>query len=311
MPTPLRIVYMGSPDFAVPSLEALHRSKHTIVSVISGEDKRRGRGSETSPTPVKKRALELSLPVFEADSMKSEALFQHLVDCKPDLIVVVAFKILPESLLRIPKIGAVNLHASLLPKYRGAAPIHHAVMNGETETGNSIFFLDAKMDTGQILFQRKIPIGNNETTGDVYQKLMTLGAEMMPEAMDMISSGTYTLHTQDDTLASKAPKIFPDDARIDCTASADRVHNLIRGMSPHPGAWLLLDGQKLKVYRSKIATGVSIGTPGTLSLHENQATLFVKDGAVWLEQVQLQGRKQLDGRDFLLGYPGDGIISVD
>ena len=307
---PLRIVYMGSPEFAVPGLEAIHKSPHEICAVVSGFDKRRGRGNQTSPTPVKQKAIDLDIPVFEAEDMRSQELHDYISDLNPDMIVIVAFKILPSSLIAVPKIGAINLHASLLPAYRGAAPIHHAVIQGEEKTGNTIFFLDSKIDTGEILLQKEIPIGQNETTGEVYERLMHLGGEMLPEALDLISGGEYTLSKQDDSLASKAPKIFPDDAKIDLDLDALSIHNLIRGMSPFPGAWGLLDGKKLKIYRTEIQNTASTNkATGRLFIEDGKAYLECKDGALILSELQYEGRQRMNGYDFLLGYQDNAILN--
>ncbi|MEX2363392.1 MAG: methionyl-tRNA formyltransferase, partial [Balneolaceae bacterium] len=202
----MNIVFMGSPEFALPSLEKLYESAHTIKAVVSNKDKRRGRGSKTSPTPVKARALELNLPVIEADDLQSEEFEESLKALNADLFVVVAFRILPKNILEIPRKGSVNLHASLLPKYRGAAPIHWAIINGEEETGCTVFFLDELVDTGNILAQKKTHIGENETTGELYERLRHLGSDLLVEAVNSIKTGDYTLSSQNDAFATPAPK---------------------------------------------------------------------------------------------------------
>lgn len=247
----LRIVFMGNPEFAVPSLEALHHAGQEIVAVVTGTDKKRGRGNELSPSVVKRKAIELGLLVIEQDSMREPEFADRLRSLNADLFIVVAFKVLPPALLDIPSIGSINLHASLLPKYRGAAPIHWAVIRGESETGVTVFFLDEQVDTGKYLLQDRMLIGPDDTTGDVYSSLMKLGANSLVRSVEMISSGKYTLTEQDDTMSTSAPKIFPEQAKIDLSMSALEVVNHIRGMNPYPSAWTLVDGKKLKVYRSK------------------------------------------------------------
>lgn len=303
-PSPLRIIFMGSPDFAVPSLKAIADSDHELVSVISGTDKKRGRGNTLTPTPVKKVAVDLGVPVIEADKMKDPDLHKKIAALEPDLIVIVAFKILPTEILSIPKIGAINLHASLLPKYRGAAPIHWAVINGEKETGNTVFFLDQHVDTGNILLQKKIQIGKNETTGEVYQRLMEMGGENIAEALHLISSGEYTLSPQSDAKATPAPKIFPEDCIIDPKKSSTEIHNFVRGMSPFPGAWFLVDQLKFKVYKTELIDEAPKIPEGELKINDKKLFLGCKNGSISLKEVQLHGRKRMSGIDFINGYNG-------
>lgn len=304
----MNIVFMGAPDFAVPSLEALADSSHTISAVVSHPDKKRGRGGRSRPTPVKKRAEQSGLPVIELTSMDDPEFAKRLEELQPDLFVVVAFRILPSELLRIPKYGSVNLHASLLPKYRGAAPIHWAVINGETETGCTVFMLNEKVDNGAVVRQRKTEIGSEETTGDVYERLMYLGADLLSETVDDIGRNDYELHKQDESLASRAPKIFRDDARINFNRPSLNVHNHIRGMSPKPCAWALLDGEELKIYRSRPADSeLKEGEPGNLHAHGNRLLVDTRDGAVELTKLQPQNKKPINGSDFINGYEVDQL----
>lgn len=342
---------MGSPDFAVPALEALHASEHEIVAVVSGPDKKRGRGGALSPTPVKAAALRLGLPTLgighsefgighfalgnesaasDANSRRKaiwQPLFQAFgsegrnaspnpqyempnAQCpminapSPDLFVVVAFKILPAEVLAIPRLGAVNIHASLLPKYRGAAPIHHAVMAGETETGCTIFKLDAGVDTGGILMQERASIGPDETSGEVYERLSKLGAQMIVPAVDLLESGSYELQKQDDMLATKAPKLRPEHQWIDLGLDSLRVHNHIRGMSPFPGAWLYLDGQRFRIYRTRNAASLDVPQGKIVQMREG-VFLGCAQGAVELVEVQIEGRKATDAASFFAGYRGE------
>ncbi len=305
----LNIVFMGSPDFAVPSLEKLAASIHTICAVVTGTDKKRGRGSTLSPTPVKATAQQLGIPVIECDNMRGQQLSAKLHELNPDLFAVVAFKILPESLLQIPKIGSVNLHASLLPKYRGAAPIHHAVLNGETETGCTVFKLDKGMDTGGIIKQNSMPIGKNETTGSVYSRLMESGSDLITEAIDMLADGFSDFIKQDDSKATKAPKLFDDDCVVNFNRSAEVVHNHIRGLSPFPAAYATLDGNKMKLLASAIDIITNENRP-VGELFENEGNVFVmcSDRALCLTKVQYQGKKAMQPAEFMRGYQGPTVF---
>jgi len=302
------IVFMGSPEFAIPSLESIHQSdKHNVKAVVSNVDKRRGRGSKTSPTPVKAKALELELPVIEVEDLHSPGFAEKLRALEADLFVVVAFRILPVSVLEIPKIGSVNLHASLLPKYRGAAPIHWAIMKGERETGCTIFFLDEKVDTGNILLQESTQIGENETTGELYGRLRDMGSELILEALDLIESGKYELKAQDDDQASPAPKLFKDDCYVNFEQSAQEVHNKIRGLSPFPTAWASLNGDKFNMYASEMGPDLTL-KPGQLTGHEDKLLVGCGTGTVILKEVQLPGTKRMTGQEFIHGHSAEGIL---
>lgn len=298
---------MGSPEFAIPSLEKLYNSHHTISAVVSNVDKRRGRGSQTAPTPVKAKALELGIEVIEVEDLRSEDFAEQLTQLEADLFVVVAFRVLPVSILEIPKIGSVNLHASLLPKYRGAAPIHWAVMNGEEKTGCTIFFLDEKVDTGNVILQKELLINNDETTGEVYARLMEEGSDALLEAVNSIENKTYTLQQQDDSKATPAPKLFKDDCHIDFTKSAKAVHNKIRGLSPFPTAWATWNGQKFNMYASKLGPIANVD-PGELFEREGRLLVGCEDGTVELLEVQVPGKKRMNAEEFLNGYTAEGIL---
>ena len=298
---------MGSPDFAVPSLEKLHESGHEIAAVVSNIDKRRGRGGKKTPTPVKARALELKLPVIEVDDLGEEWFEKELENLNPDLFVVVAFRILPKDLLSIPRRGSINLHASLLPKYRGAAPIHRAVMNGEKRTGCTIFFLDEAVDTGLIITQKETPIGENETTGDLYERLKRMGANLLVDTVDRIESGNYTTRKQDDSRATPAPKLFTDDCKVDFNRPAREVHNKIRGLSPFPTAWAELDDLKFNMYRSEIGPDKEL-KPGQLRMEGDRLLVGCSDGTVVLKEVQIEGKRRMSGKDFMNGYSGIGLL---
>lgn len=304
----LNIVFMGNPGFAVPAFERLLESNHKISAVVTGTDKRRGRGGDTAPSPVKQAALNASIPVIEADDVSSEDFYNKMRALSPDLFVVVAFKILPARVLSVPTIGSLNLHASLLPKYRGAAPIHHALINGEEETGCTVFLLDAGMDTGVILNKEKTVVDLLETTGDVYDRLKRTGADLLLKTVDELAKGEHTEIKQDDRLATKAPKISPEDARIDFEKDYLTVHNFIRGMSPFPGAWTLCDGNKLKILRTEPAPDKTLPA-GEAVLEEGVAYAGCGKGSVMLIEMKPEGRKKVSGPDFLNGRGGNAQFS--
>lgn len=297
----LSIVFMGSPDFALPSLEKIHQSDHHISAVVSNPDKRRRRGKKPEPTPVKRRAGQLGLKTIDAEDLKSDKFHQQLSDLNPDLIVVVAFRILPKKILEIPEIGSVNLHASLLPKYRGAAPIHWAVIRGEKETGCTIFFLDEKVDTGEVIDQVTVPIGANETTGQLYEKLKVTGAELLLSSVNRIASGHFKTFPQNDQQATTAPKLYRENTKIDFSEPAETVHNLIRGLSPIPGAWCNYGDQKMNIYRSEAMPGTDLPV-GTLTTKENRLLVGCGKGSVELKEIQLPGTKRMSGLEFANGY---------
>jgi methionyl-tRNA formyltransferase len=298
---PLRIVFMGSPDFAVPSLEKIDQSPHSVVAVVSNPDKRRGRRGKPVPTDVKKKALELGLPTTDVENLCSGEFHRQLTDLKPDLFVVVAFRILPESLLEIPTLGSINLHASLLPKYRGAAPIHWAVINGEKETGCTVFFLEKNVDAGKIVNREKTEIGLMETTGDLYSRLKVSGAELLMKSISQIADGSVNTIPQNHELATPAPKLFRHNTRIEFNRSALEVHNFIRGLSPFPAAWCLYKGEKMNIYLSAPAETKNLNT-GELHFDGDKLFCGCADGSVEIKKLQMPGKKVMSGYDFSNGY---------
>ncbi len=300
----LNIVFMGSPDFAIPSLEKIHKSEHNIRAVVSNPDKRRGRRQTPEPTPVKKRAMELDLSTIDVDDLNSDLFKKRLKELEPDLFVVVAFRILPTSVLEIPSIGSVNLHASLLPKYRGAAPIHWAIIQGEKETGCSVFFLDEKVDTGKIIAQNRTVIDLLETTGDVYNRLKESGSDLLVQSINQIAEGTVEATAQDHDLATPAPKLFKENTKIDFNKPADVVHNFVRGLSPFPTAWCKYNGEKMNIYKSKPADDDNL-EPGELHFEEGKLLVGCEDNAIEILTLQLPGTKRMAGKDFANGYDLD------
>lgn len=305
---PLNIIFLGSPEFAVPSLEKIYHSPHHIKAVVSNPDKRRGRRGKPQPTKVKEKALELGLHVIDVDDLHSQKFQNQIAALMPDLLVVVAFRILPSSILDIPKIGSINLHASLLPKYRGAAPIHWAVINGEKETGCTIFFLNEKVDTGEIINQKKIEIGPMETTGDVYNKLMLMGAVLLQESIHKIAENNVEPIPQNHEQATSAPKLFRENTKIDFHKSAQEVHNLIRGLNPFPIAWCTFKGEKMNIYASKPVMEKQI-PPGKLIYEDGKLFAGCGNGAVEIEELQLPGTKVMSGKEFANGYETNRFLN--
>jgi methionyl-tRNA formyltransferase len=298
----MNIVFMGTPQFAVPSLLALHGAGYGPVAVVTAPDKPRGRGQQLSGTPVKEAALKLDIPVLQPESMKDEHFAAELRSLHPDLFVVVAFRILPEAVFSIPKLGSFNLHASLLPKYRGAAPINWALIRGEKESGVTTFFLKPAVDTGNVILRQKISLHDDMTAGELHDQLMDLGADAVLRTVRLIESGDAITQAQDDSAATSAPKIFRDTCRIDWSRPAREVHNLIRGLSPYPAAWTRHDGTLIKILRTQLLEEESTGAAG--ALYRSDAALRVQCGAGSLAVLELQqeGKRGMSVGEFLRGY---------
>lgn len=300
----MRIVFMGTPDFAVPSLDILLENGYDVVGVVTATDKMGGRGNKKLiQSDVKKYAVEKGLKVLQPASLKAPEFLEELAVLKADLQIIVAFRMLPSVVWKMPPMGTFNLHGSLLPKHRGAAPINWAVINGEKETGVTTFFLKQKIDTGNILFQEKVSIGENETTGELYNRMKMVGAEVVLKTVKAIENDNYTTQNQDDSLATKAPKIFHDTCEINFNQPTQTVHNFIRGMSPYPTAWTTLDGKKLKVFRTLKVIEAHNHKAGTFhSDNKKQLRIATTDGYVDILELQLQGKKRMMIKDFLNGY---------
>jgi len=298
----MRIVFMGTPEFAVPSLEALIDAGYDPDAVVTGPDRPRGRGQEVTPTPVKQAATDAGIDtILQPDDVKSDAFADDVAELDPDVIVVVAYKILPPKVYETASMGAFNLHGSLLPKYRGAAPINWAIINGETKTGVTTFFLQEKVDTGNLILTKEMDVGPNETAGEVHDRMMHLGAEAVVETVRRIEAGDVETQTQNDAEATPAPKIHTEDCKISWADSAADVHNFIRGLSPYPGAWTTHEDTRLKIYRSRPAEGE--GPPGEVLEIGERLLVACGDGAVDLTRIQQPGKKRLPAVDFLNGYP--------
>ena len=295
---------MGTPDFAVPSLVGVAQSGHDLVGVVTRPDRPRGRGQQMQPTDVKAAvaSLGLDVPVLQPESLRDESFHAQLQALEPDLLAVVAFLILPRSVLTIPKLGSVNVHPSLLPKYRGAAPIQWAIINGETETGVTIFQLSPRVDAGDILVQKRLVIGDDETAGELYERLKMKGAELLIRAIDGMADGSVMPMPQTDEGLSRAPKLEKEDGGIDWSKSAGDIRNLIRGTNPFPGAFTLWRNKLLKVHRATVDTGM--GEAGAVIEADGKRGLIVGtgEGALALDEVQPAGKKRMSGADFVRGY---------
>ncbi len=295
---PLRLIFMGTPDFAVPSLLALVAAGHEVVAVYTREAKPAKRGMAMQITPVAREAEKLGFPVLTPKTLKTEEALAAFRAHKADAAVVVAYgMILPKLILEAPRLGCFNVHASLLPRWRGAAPINRAIMDGDNESGVTIMQMDEGLDTGAMAMREALPIGADMTAGDLHDTLATLGADLMPRALAAAESGTLTLTPQPTDGVTYAAKISKAETRIDWSKPAREVHNHLRGLSPFPGAWFELDGVRIKALRSTLAGGS--GAPGT-ALDDN-LTIACGDGAVRLIQVQRAGKQPMSAQDFLRG----------
>ncbi|WP_103029699.1 methionyl-tRNA formyltransferase [Salinibacter altiplanensis] len=297
----MRVLFMGTPEFAVPSLTALVDAGYSPEAVATGPDRPRGRGQEVTPTPVKSAAEAAGIDrILQPEDVTDPDFAAEVSALAPDVIAVVAYKILPPEVFTAAREGAFNLHGSLLPKYRGAAPINHAIMQGESETGVTTFFLEPSVDTGDVILQKKMSIGPAETAGEVHDRMAELGAEAVVETVRQIDEGTVETRPQDDDAATPAPKIHDDDGTVPWSRSAEAVHNHVRGLSPYPGAWTLHDDTRLKLYRTRRAEGT--GAPGTVLDADGRLLVACGSGAVEVVTLQQPGRKRLDAVDFLNGY---------
>lgn len=301
----MKIVFMGTPDFAVASLSALLEAGFEIGGVITAPDKPAGRGQKISESAVKKFAIEKGLKVLQPVRLKDPEFLDELRSINADLQVVVAFRMLPELVWNMPPKGTINLHASLLPQYRGAAPINWAIINGEKESGVSTFFLKQEIDTGDILFTEKVTIGEQDTAGDLHDKLMNIGSRLLVKTVKAIESGNYTEIPQDhiDTRELKtAPKIFREDCQIDWNKPTSQVFNLIRGLSPYPASFSTLQGKTLKIYKAIPEPALHQHKPGSfLTDHKTYLKFACTDGWISVLELQLEGKKRMMVEEFLRG----------
>jgi len=297
----LRIVFMGTPEFAVASLAALVDNGFNIISVITAPDKPKGRGQQVTTSAVKTYALEKGLPILQPTNLKATTFLEQLESLKADLQIIVAFRMLPEVVWSMPALGTFNLHASLLPNYRGAAPINWAIINGEKETGVTTFFLQHEIDTGNIILQVKEPIFENDNVGSLYERLMLLGGKTVVDTVKLIQSGNVNTTAQSGMDLTKfAPKLFKETCEINWDWSGIQVHNFVRGLSPYPAAWTVLNGMQFKVFSLELDH--SKLEPGQVS-SDNKTFIKVGcgEGAVLIKELQMQGKKRMKIEDFLRG----------
>ncbi len=295
---------MGTPEFAVPSLQTLVENGYNVVAVITAPDRPKGRGQKLATTPVKDYAVVQGIPVLQPTNLKSPEFLEALKSYNANLQIVVAFRMLPVAVWDMPEIGTFNLHGSLLPQYRGAAPINWAIINGEKETGVTTFFLKHEIDTGNIIFQDHEPIEEDDTVGDLYSRLMDKGANLVLKTVRAIESGNYPQEPQDTSQEIKhAPKIFKETCEIDWTKSSEEVYNFIRGLSPYPAAWTTLQGKKFKIFGAQKLDFAKAGnSPGDFET-DNKSYLHIQTGgnAIGITQLQMEGKKRMDIKSFLLG----------
>ena len=299
----MRVVFMGTPDFAVASLDALITAGHDVVAVITQPDRPKGRGNKLAFPEVKTRALELNIPVYQPASVKDEDFLQLLQGYQPDVIVVVAFgRILPQAVLGLPPYGCVNVHGSLLPEYRGAAPIQRAVLDGRTETGVTTMRMDIGMDTGDMLLQAKLPITDEDTTGTMFDKLAALGGSLLIDTLTGLEQGSIVPEKQDDAKATHAARILKEDEMIDWKNDAQKIFCQVRGLAPAPGAYTLWGGERLKVWKARVNNKNTGKAPGTL-VEIGKDALLVQTGNGCLEVLELQpaGKKAMPAKAFCNG----------
>ncbi len=301
----LRIIFMGTPEFAVPSLEILVENKFNVVAVITAPDKPQGRGQKLTASPVKENALKNNIPVLQPTNLKSPEFLEELKSYNANLQVVVAFRMLPEVVWSMPSLGTFNLHASLLPQYRGAAPINWAIINGEKETGATTFFLKHEIDTGSIIFQEKEKINDDDDAGSLYERLMHKGAALVLKTVKAIEEGSYPSLPQNETTETKhAPKIFKETCEVNWNQPSEKIWNFVRGLSPYPAAWTNLNGKVFKLFKVQSTDNNQQSTvsPGNIET-DNKTHLKVKtqDGWISILEFQPEGKKRMSAEEFFRG----------
>jgi len=303
----MRIIFMGTPDFAVASLEALIQSGEQVVAVVTVPDKPAGRGQKIHESAVKIFARQHNIPVLQPVKLRDEAFLEELRSFQADLQVVVAFRMLPEIVWNMPKFGTINVHASLLPQYRGAAPINHAIINGEKESGVTTFLLQHEIDTGNIILSKKVAIKETDNAGDLHDNLMVAGAETLLQTIQQLKAGTLQPKPQDILLTTEplkhAPKIFKEDCKINWDQPTAQVYNFIRGLSPYPAAFTLLNDKVLKIYSTEKELARTATIPGTVETDKKSfLKIAAQDGYIIISDLQLEGKKRMNVVDFLKGY---------
>jgi len=298
----MKLVFFGTPMFAIPTLYSLHKSAHVISAVVTTPDKPSGRGLKNNVSPVKQKALELNYPIYQPDKLNDPDFLSIMDKIDSDLFIVVAYRILPNELISIPKKDVINLHASLLPKYRGAAPIHRAILNGERETGVTIFRINEKIDTGDILLQDTYKLSNNSTTGEIYNNLAEIGAKMMLKTLNRYDEIVPV--EQDHSISTLAPKISAKECLIYWNKSAEIIHNQIRAFSPKPGAYTYFQNQRIKLYNSEInKDSTTIFSPGEIKYNNHCLQVGTETDIIHINEIQLEGKKRMPINQFIKGFP--------
>ena len=307
----LRIVFMGTPEFAVASLRRLADEGYNVVAVVTTPDKPAGRGQKLHESDVKVAAHELGLPILQPEKLRSEEFVSAMQELRPDLGIVIAFRMLPEVIWAMPRLGTFNLHVSLLPQYRGAAPINWAIINGETETGITTFLLNHEIDKGAIINQQAMPILPEDNIGTMYDKLMTAGCDLVVDTVEKIASGNYTPIEQmyiDESTLKPAPKIFKEDCRIDWSWSGERIVNFVRGLSPYPAAWAAMQKQgeevgSAKIFEVSFTAKKSSDVVGTIYCDgKERIEVRCSDGIIHIHSMQMAGKRRMTNRELLLGF---------
>ena len=303
----LKVVFFGTPDFARTSLEAIHTSAHEVVGVVTVADKASGRGQKVHQSPVKTYAVEHDLLLFQPEKLRNEEFLSQIQSLNADIFVVVAFRMMPKVLFSMPRLGTFNLHASLLPDYRGAAPINYAVINGETKSGVTTFFINEKIDEGNILLQAETEISPEDNAGTLHDRLMEIGAKLVVKTLDGLAEGKLTEIPQNQKENPKtAYKIFKEDTKIDWEKEVEVIHNFIRGMSPYPAAFTILEvgGEQkiLKIFKGKFQKIEHSKEYGAIEISKNEFKIYAKNGVYFPEELQLEGKKRMNLKDFLNGF---------
>lgn len=309
----MRAIFMGTPEFAVPTLQALI-DHHEVIGVVTQPDKQRGRGKKVQFPPVKEKAVEYNIPVYQPVRAKEEAFIETLRQLNPDVIVVVAYgQILPESILNIPKYGCINVHGSLLPKYRGAAPIQWAVLDGEEKTGITTMFMEKGLDTGDMLDKVEVVLDPKETAGTLHDKLMEAGSDLLLETLKKLEAGTAVRTKQDDSKSCYAKMLSKEMGKIDFTKSANEIERLIRGMNPWPSAYTSMSGKTMKIWDADVVEYQGNEKPGTIvDVTKDSILVATGENALALKEIQLAGKKRMQVQAFLLGRSVEkGIVLGD
>lgn len=307
----MRLIFFGTPEFALPSLRALHAGPHQVIGAVSAPPKPQGRGMVLTQPPVAVEAEALDLPLLQPENLRDPAFLAVLQEWNADVFAVVAFRILPEAVFTLPKYGAINLHGSLLPAYRGAAPIQRAIWHGEKVTGLTTFRIERSVDTGNILKQRTVEIAADEDAGSLAQRMAQIGAELLVETLTELEQGRLAPKPQDASKATPAPKITKDDCRIAWERSAEEIRNQVRALSPEPGAQTALNGQTIKIYRCNLVDNIPDLKPGEALIEDQAIFAGTGSGALSLAELQIQGKSRLDVRTFLRGFRPRGKFQLD